>query len=64
MPAKHKAEDEIRVCLFTHTPEPTHEYYGICSVCFGDGKAPTFEKHIPYEDCWNCGGDGKSEREE
>lgn len=63
MAAIHNESDEI---VFTPEPNPTEEYYGICSVCHGDGEVIEFDERgrRTMEECGNCGGDGKSIRRE
>jgi len=69
MAATHYEEDEIKEgygANYEPIPEPTQEYYGVCSTCNGSGNTvylgdrPSIGQHT--EPCWSCDGDGKSER--
>jgi len=64
MPAKHTKEEEYKMCVITNTHEPSYEYYGICSCCMGSGYISDFDRPSFEEQCYKCGGDGKSELEE
>lgn len=62
MAANHDEADEILKTPYPPFVEPTQEYYGVCGVCHGTGTVPDYDRPNREESCWNCGGDGKSER--
>lgn len=64
MVAKHHPDNEIVETPWHPYVEPTREYYGECGVCDGTGRVPSFERVGCEDPCWNCDGDGKSEKDD
>jgi hypothetical protein len=68
MVAKHRKEDETKMEYLEdmegnhhEVPVPTPEFHGKCGICFGYGNILGYE-HGRSNPCYNCKGDGKSER--